>query len=115
MQGQLSGFSELGGDDPQPSSSEIDIVAIEADQFSRAHACHRKQPNGRLDGHGPQEWTQKTAVGHQCGDLLRPVNVRRDPPTALGKETSWGDLVARIDGVKVGGESPDHGEALEVA
>src|ERR1019366_731628 len=38
-----------------------------------------------------------------------------DPPSAFAQEFSCRDLAARVDGLQIGGEPPDHRQTLEVA
>ena len=62
MQEQSTGLAELRVLDHQRLGVQIDLIAIEAAGFAGAHPCHRKQPDQRCPGRGPQRLGQPAAA-----------------------------------------------------
>ena len=83
VQEQSAGLAELRVLDHQRLGVQIDPVAIEAAGLAGAHPCHRKQPDQRCPGRGPQRLGQLARGLDQRVDLGRRIQVRGDPVLAV--------------------------------
>src|SRR3989442_10049816 len=113
MDGDQARLAELRATDAENATVEIDVVAIEADDLSRAHPCHRKEPDQGCVGPRTQALPCPEALGslHQAGDLVLRVDVRGLAVAALRKQAERGNLCSRIGRAPVSREQANHAQA----
>lgn len=92
VQEDLPGLAELGVGDHERAGLQVNVTSSEAAAFALPHAGHRQQPDQRPPGRRPHHRFKAARRVHQRGDVLRRVEVGRDPPVTAGQHILGRDL-----------------------